>query len=304
MNAIVGEGKYRFELVADWVKPPAGWTIGQTGIVTDSKDRVYLFNRSDHPMQVFDPDGNFLESWGEGLYTSAHHLGIDRKDNLFLPVWAAHVIAKCTTAGKQLAVWGKWNEPADPRYKEITVPLLKERATKVLPPFTLPTDIVEAQDGSFFITDGYGNARIHHFSADGKLLNSFGQPGTGDGEFRLPHSIKQLSDGRLVVSDRENDRLQIWDPEGKFLEIWPGFNNPAHIFIDEYDTVFVAEGTGFHPNPDPQAFMQIRDKNGKMVTGWKAPLGAPGHAVWMDSRGDLYVGQNKEGQRMVKYLRR
>ena len=90
--ATVGSGKYTYELVEDWAKLPDGWTLGQTGIVTDSQDRVYLFNRSDHPLIVLDRDGNYLTSWGEGVLTAAHGMFIDGDENIYLPVINSHVV--------------------------------------------------------------------------------------------------------------------------------------------------------------------------------------------------------------------
>ena len=88
----VGTGAYTYELVDDWAQLPAGWTLGQTGIVTDARDRVYLFNRSAHPLIVLDRDGAFLTSWGEGILSSAHGMFIDPQENLYLPVINSHVV--------------------------------------------------------------------------------------------------------------------------------------------------------------------------------------------------------------------
>ncbi len=100
--ATVGTGKYTFELVEDWAKLPQGWVLGQTGIVTDSQDRVYLFNRSDHPLIVLDRDGNFLTSWGGGVLDDAHGLYIDPEENIYLPVKNSHVVLKYSLSGDLL----------------------------------------------------------------------------------------------------------------------------------------------------------------------------------------------------------
>jgi hypothetical protein len=92
--AIVGTGTYTYELVEEWAKLPAGWTLGQTGIVTDASDRVYLFNRSEHPLIVLDRDGTFFTSWGEGVLSSAHGMFIDQHENIYLPVINSHVVLK------------------------------------------------------------------------------------------------------------------------------------------------------------------------------------------------------------------
>jgi DNA-binding beta-propeller fold protein YncE len=303
MTPRVGEGRYRFELVPDWPRVPEGFVIGQTGIACDSQDRVYLFNRSDHPVLVFDRDGELLSHWGEGRYTSAHHLAIDKADRLYLPIWAAHVVVQCDTDGNELMSLGNWNVPSDPRFDSPDwLSLAKQVVPRPLPPFTLPTDVTVDSDGSILVTDGYGNARVHRFDRSGKLIASWGEPGSKPGQFFLPHSIKLLSDGRVLVADRENHRVQVFDPDGRFIDEWLGFSNPCHLYVDEHDSVFVAEGTGFSKSK-PGSFLQIRDRNGRAIGGWQAPFDAGGHGVWMDSRGDLYVGQNKEGQRILKYRR-
>ena len=109
----VGTGTYTYALVEDWAQLPAGWTLGQTGIVTDSRDRVYLFNRSAHPLIVLDRDGTFFTSWGEGVLSSAHGMFMDRQENIYLPVINSHVVLKYSPAGNLLMTLGTWNQPSD-----------------------------------------------------------------------------------------------------------------------------------------------------------------------------------------------
>ena len=111
--AIVGTGTYTYELVEDWAKLPAGWTLGQTGIVTDARDRVYLFNRSEHPLIVLDRDGTFFTSWGEGVLSSAHGMFIDQQENIYLPVINSHVVLKYSAAGNLLMTLGTWDQPSE-----------------------------------------------------------------------------------------------------------------------------------------------------------------------------------------------
>ena len=109
----VGTGKYTYELVKDWEKLPHGWSLGQTAIVTDSQDRVYLFNRGEHPLIVLDREGNFLSSWGEGVLTDAHGMYIDGQDNIYLPVKNSHVVLKYDSQGNLLMTLGTWDQPSD-----------------------------------------------------------------------------------------------------------------------------------------------------------------------------------------------
>ena len=109
----VGTGKYTYELVENWERLPQGWRLGQTAIVTDSRDRVYLFNRSDHPLIVLDREGNYLTSWGEGVLTDAHGMYIDAEENIYLPVKDAHVVLKYSSEGNLLMTLGTRDRPSD-----------------------------------------------------------------------------------------------------------------------------------------------------------------------------------------------
>ena len=109
----VGAGIRVYEQLETWEKLPDGWVLGQTAIVTDSQDRVYLFNRGDHPLIVLDRDGNFLNSWGEGQLPDAHGMFIDADDNLYMPVKNSHVVLKYRPDGNLLMTLGEWDKPSD-----------------------------------------------------------------------------------------------------------------------------------------------------------------------------------------------
>ena len=244
--ATVGKGKYTYELVPDWEKLPEGWALGQTAIVTDSQDRVYLFNRGEHPLIVLDRDGNFLTSWGEGQLPDAHGMYIDDDENLYMPVKNSHVVLKYDPKGNLLMTMGEWDKPSDTgwsgRYSDVV-----ERAAG---PFNSPSDIAIHPNGDLYISDGYGNARVHRFTNDGKLIESWGQPGkTGQGEFHVPHGVWVHTDGRVFVADRENNRIQIFDDGGNFLEQWLGLARPCDIYIDADLAIFVPELDGFMSHP-------------------------------------------------------
>ena len=289
--ATVGTGKYTFELVEDWAKLPQGWVLGQTGIVTDSQDRVYLFNRSDHPLIVLDRDGNFLTSWGGGVLDDAHGMYIDPQENIYLPVKNSHVVLKYSLSGDLLMTLGEWHKPSDTGWSGNIADTVQRAAG----PFHRPSDVAMSPDGHLYISDGYGNARVHKFTKDGRLLHSWGAPGkTEPGEFHVPHGVWVHTDGRVFVADRENDRIQIFTPDGEFLTQWTGFSRPCDIYIDENEVVFV---------PELDAFLSILSIDGTVISRWSGPFGATAHAVWMDSRGDLYINQHLEGQRLLKYRR-
>ena len=291
----VGAGARVYEQVEDWEKLPEGWVLGQTAIVTDSQDRVYLFNRSDHPLIVLDRDGKFLNSWGEGDLPDAHGMFIDADDNLYMPVKNSHVVLKYSPDGNLLMTMGDCDKPSDTGWTGN----VNDPAKQAAGPFNRPSDIALDASGDLYISDGYGNSRVHKFTSDGKLLFSWGEPGkTGPGEFHVPHGVWVHTDGRVFVADRENNRIQIFDAEGKYLDEWGGLARPCDIYIDEDEILYV---------PELDGFMSILSIEGDIIASWGSPLdagwgnGAP--AVWMDSHGDLYVNQNVEGHRLVKYIR-
>lgn len=285
----VGTGKYTYELVKDWEKLPHGWTLGQTAIVTDSQDRVYLFNRGEHPLIVLDREGNYLSSWGEGVLTDAHGMFIDGQDNIYLPVKNSHVVLKYDSQGNLLMTLGTWDQPSDTGWSGNYADTVQRAAG----PFHRPSDVALSPAGDLYISDGYGNASVHKFSANGALLFSWGTPGkTAPGEFHVPHGVWVHTDGRVFVADRENNRIQIFTPDGDFLSQWPGLARPCDIYIDDDEVVFV---------PELDAFMTILTIEGEVLSKWSGPTDAGAHAIWLDSRGDLYINQNLEGQRLLKY---
>ena len=285
----VGAGKYTYELVEDWGQFPQGWTLGQTAIVTDSQDRVYLFNRGDHPLIVMDREGHFLTSWGEGQLPDAHGMYIDAADNLYMPVKNSHVVLKYSSQEELLMTLGTWDQPSDSGWSGNTEDIAQRGAG----PFHRPSDVALSPDGSLYVSDGYGNSRVHKFTAGGDLLFSWGHPGkTAPGEFHVPHGVWVHTDGRVIVADRENDRIQVFTPDGDFLTQWTGFSRPCDIYIDQDEAVFI---------PELDAFMSITDLDGNLLARWAGPTDAGAHAIWVDSHGDLYINQNLEGQRLLKY---
>ncbi len=293
--ATVGTGKHTYELVEDWGKLPEGWTLGQTGIVTDARDRVYLFNRSEHPLIVLDRDGVFFSSWGEGILSSAHGMFIDQQENIYLPVVNSHVVLKYSPTGNLLMTLGTWDKPSETGWSGNYQDPVKQAAG----PFHRPTDVAMSPTGDLYISDGYGNARVHRFNADGSLQMSWGAPGkTAPGEFHVPHGVWVHTDGRVFVADRENNRIQIFSPDGEFLTQWTGLARPCDIYIDADEVVYV---------PELDGLISLLTIDGQVLARWTSPTGTGqidgGHAVWVDSHGDIYINQNQEGRRLLKYRR-
>jgi len=167
-------------------------------------------------------------------------------------------------------------------------------------PFNLPTDIAFAPDGSMFMTDGYGNARVHKFSPDAKYQFSWGEPGTAPGQFNLPHGVWIDRRGRVLVADRENDRVQVFDQKGKLLSVWSTeLIGPAFFYVDDDDIVYIPEHNG--------GKISILTLDGERLARWgDGPVHRSCHGIWVDSHSDLYVVQPGEWgrvRRVVKYER-
>lgn len=303
-TVLVGSGRFRYEALPRWEQLPPGWSFVEVaGVATDSHDRVYVFNRGEHPVIVFDRDGRFLTSWGEGQVKRAHGIFIGPDDAVYLTDDLDDTVRKFTPDGKLLMTLGTSGQASDTGIAGNDYRTIQRGG----PPFNRPTNLALAGDASMYVTDGYGNARVHKFAPDGRLLFSWGEPGTGPGQFNLPHGIALDRDGRIYVADRENSRIQIFTPEGKFLTEWTDVARPMQVFIDSDENVFVVE-VGWRaglfpwqtpPSADaPAARLSIFNRDGRLRGCWGGdgdPC-APGnffapHDIWIDSRGDIYVGE-------------
>ena len=287
MAITVGSGDYRYELVENWAQLPAGWVFKQVGAVAvDPDDRVYVFNRSEHPVIVFDRDGGFIAAWGEGHFPSAHGMCFAQDGSLWLADSVDHTVKNFTTGGEHIRTLGTKDSPGGDGE-----------------PFNKPTDVAVASNGDLYISDGYGNNRVHVYTADGQYKSSWGQkgdlPGVWPGDFNLPHNI-WIHNDLVYVADRENHRVQIFDLAGNHTGTWTDFIQPTDVFIDGNDTVYVAE---------LRNRISIADMSGNVVSRWgRFPTDEPGmfyapHGIWVDSHGDLYVGEVLEGQRIQKFKR-
>jgi DNA-binding beta-propeller fold protein YncE len=299
----VGSGSHRYRALAQWQQLPAGWSFGEVaGVAVNSRDEVFVFNRGEHPVIVFDESGRYLHSWGEGLFKRAHGVFIDPDDMVYLVDDLGHIVRKFTPDGRLLMTLGT-GQPSDTGVEGMDFRTVKRSG----PPFCFPTNLARAPDGSLYVADGYGNARIHHFTAAGRLLESWGEPGTGPGQFQIPHGIAIAGDGRIYVADRENSRVQIFSPAGEFLAQWTDVVRPMQVFVDPDERVFVVE-VGWRAGVWPRqvvpagaslsARLSIFTAQGELLARWgdgedQCAVGAfcAPHDVCTDSRGSIYVGE-------------
>jgi hypothetical protein len=247
MPTILGSGEHRYRVVENWARLPDGWNLTDVAsVAVDSKDRVYVFNRGAHPMVVLDRAGNFITSWGEGLFSRAHGLHIDADDNLYCTDDGDHTVRKCSTDGKVLLTIGIPNKPA---------PFMSGE------PFHRCTHTALSPKGEIYVSDGYGNACVHKYTPDGRLLKTWGEPGTDPGQFNIVHNIATDADGFVYVADRENHRVQVFDGNGKYETQW---NN-------------------LHCRRQGKAHRAARRRERSWARDWKVP-GAPRHCAGFQRR--------------------
>jgi len=291
MSEIFGAGEYTYRAVEGWAKWPEDWNLHDVAAVgVDRNDNVYAFHRGDHPMVVFDRNGNVLRTWGEGTFKRAHGVHMAPDETIYLTDDADHTVRRCTLDGKVLLTIGIPGTPA---------PFMSGE------PFRQCTHTALSPKGEIYVSDGYGNARVHKYTDNGKLVLSWGQPGAGPGEFNLPHNIACDADGWVYVADRENHRVQVFDGNGKFETEWHGLHRPSGMYMPpgKCPVCYVSEIGPYYthnrgtPNLGPR--VTIMSNEGKVIArvGREPAAGlGPGqfispHGLAVDSRGDLYVGE-------------
>ena len=279
-----------FEPVPMWARVPHGITFGgdATSVAVDSHDRVYVFNRGNTPVVIFDKTGKFLNGWGEGEFVRPHGIAFDTDDNVYLVDDDGHFVQKRTPEGELIFTLGTPGSPAEWQSGGM---------------FNRPTGVtVSKSTGDLFISDGYGNSRIHRFDSSGKHIKSWGMPGSGPSQFSLPHNICMWDDERVVVCDRENFRLQIFTTGGEFIDQWhvhhpmsicAGSGDDQAFYVGEMGPPPVQVGV-----PGLGNRVSILDREGMVITHFGADL--PGqcpnqfiapHGIAADSRGDIYVAE-------------
>jgi DNA-binding beta-propeller fold protein YncE len=296
-----GAGQLRYELVEGWERLPAGWSHPDVaGVCTDADGNVYLYARGDHPVIVYDSNGKFLGSWGEGRFSyRTHGMHMGRDGLMYLVDDLGGSVGRYGLDGTLLQAFGPAGVTTDTGYSDDH--RVVERAGA---PYNRPTNVALAPSGDVYVSDGYGNCRVHHFTGDGDLLGSWGEPGGRQAEFRTPHSIWVHDDGRVFVCDRQNERIQIFDPAGNYLAEWTDVQRPQDIFMGDDGLVYVVELSWHRGEVAPRrgtidayipGRLSILDGDGNVLVRWQEPdleqpdaILAP-HGVWVDDAGSIYI---------------
>ncbi len=291
-----------YQVVPEWERLPPEMRHGDVvGVAVDSRDRLFAVTRREARCLVYEPDGTFVTSFGEDLLTEQPHaLTIDADDFLYIVDGGDHTVKKFSPEGEVLLTLGTPGVPSDTGYDGTA-----ESIVRAGPPFNRPTKAAIGPNGDIYVSDGYGNARIHRFSAQGGLIASWGEPGSGPGQFNLPHGV-WIADHRVFVADRENDRVQVFTLSGELLAVWDHIQRPTDIYADQRGLLYVTSlpwraGVAEFGHPAREYSLpggvNVLDLDGNVLTRWGSAEScraggfvAP-HGITVDSRGDIYVGE-------------
>jgi DNA-binding beta-propeller fold protein YncE len=265
-------------LVPDWPHLPKGWNFGEcSGVAVDRHDNVWVFNRGAHPIIQFDSNGTMLQAWNAEMVKSAHGIRVDPDGNIWAIDVKGNTILKFDPEGRLLLVLGgvrgaPGNNDSKDAYNE-------------------PTNVAFAPNGDFFISDGYVNSRVVKYNQDGDYLLQWGRRGTGDGEFNLVHDIVLDSAQRVYVADRTNQRVQIFDVNGRFLGKWTDIGAPWGLdYVAREQAIYMCDGLN-----DRVVKLNLEGQIlGVLGSAGKAPgkFSFP-HQIAVDSTGAIYVAEIK-----------
>ncbi len=264
---------YNYEVVERWGLGPQGRPMGGVvpGVAADSQGRVFVGRRHPPALLVYDRDGAYIDTWGADLLRNPHLLWVDGEDQVYAADTDDHTIRCFNPQGEVVHTWGTPGVPGAPDQ-----------------PFNQPTKAMRGPSGDLYVADGYGQYRIHRISDAGKLVHSWGSAGTGPGQFALPHSLWVDRDERVWAVDRENNRIQRFDSEGRYLDEWTDLVMPMDLFITPDNTVYIVEAP---------SRVSIFDIEGQLLARWGEDGSAPGqfadspHSIWVDEEGSLYTGE-------------
>jgi DNA-binding beta-propeller fold protein YncE len=263
-EGVVSLGGQLFHVQRSWMTLPEGVQLeGVSSVAVNSDDFIYVFHRASIPLLIVDQEGILVRSVQFRTPCDAHGIFISRDDRVVLVDRGGHEVVILDKSDSELSSLGVRDRP------------------RLQQPFNHPAGVAIASDGDIYVSDGYANAAIHRFSADGELKGSWGRPGRGPGEFVTPHSIWIDQTDRVLVVDRENDRVQFFTREGDYLDAWTDFYHPMDIYERQDGMLYVSDQV-------PRLSMFAPD--GALV-GRCMPVPFGAHGIWGDSFGNLYLAE-------------
>lgn len=259
---VLGDRRYRVE--TPWGVLPRGMELGQVSqLAADSRGNVYLLQRAHPAVLVFEPTGALTAAWDHLRIMDGHGIAASPRDRILITDRDAHQVIITDTEGKVLLTLGERHRPRNAA------------------PFNHPADAAIAPDGEIYIADGYGNSLVHRFSPDGEHIASWGRPGDGAGEFTTPHAVWIDSLDRVLVADRENNRVQIFDRGGSYLGEWRDLYHP----MDMYG---MPDGSMLVTDQVPRLSMFAPDGR---LTGRCRPALNGAHGIWGDPQGNIFLAE-------------
>ncbi len=299
----------KYELVPDWPDLPKDMKTGNpTGIGLDRNQQIVVFHRAGRKWPLFGAmpespiqektiliinknNGKLLKSWGENLFIMPHGLTVDDRNNIWVTDVGLHQVFKFSNDGKLLLKLGEAKIAGNDSLH-----------------FNKPTDIEGANDGSFYVSDGYGNSRVVKFSASGKYLFEWGNAGDKEGEFNIPHGITLDGNGNVYVADRENNRIQIFDSTGKFIKQFrdDSYGAICSVFFDRKNSeLFAVDDFTYLNLKHRGSDLFVFDTSGYVQTRFGRSGFYQGSDTWyhdltIDTEGNIYVGDIL-GNRIQKF---
>lgn len=301
-------GPFRYEVDTDWGVPPDGGMFAEcAAVAVDRDDNVWAFNIPTGQLMVFAPDGELVRVWPH-TYENVHGVDFDQDRNIYLVDRNEHEVIKYSPQGSRLAAMGNRGTPSDTGYslEKGRMTGWKDPVERAGHPFNVPSGVRVARSGDLYVSNGYANCRVHRFAPDGTLTQSWGVPGKGGpGEFHLVHGLFIDSRDRILVCDRLNNRIQIFDLDGGFLDMWTDFAMTSNIHEGPDGELVVTEHSGR---------VTVLNLDGEVLGRWgnadNTGLFSWPHGVAVDSAGNIYVGHVTasgapvgSGQRLTRLAR-
>lgn len=290
----IGDGSFRYLPEENWGCIQDSWDVRVVaGVGIDPQDRLYVLTRGKPAILVMNPDGQVLEHWGDDVFDRPHGICIPGNGAIYGVDDHAHTVFQFDMEKHLCMTLGQRGIPSDTGYT-----MEHKHVERGAGPFNRPTSAALAANGDLYVTDGYGNARVHCFAPDGTLRFSWGEPGIGPGQFQLPHGILIDRDQKVYVADRQNNRIQIFDLNGRYLGEWTGFIRPAAMCIGPDGNMYIAECKRSSIYTGAPSRVSIVSMDGTLLARledgdvYDESMGHhTAHSICVDSQGNIYVGE-------------